>query len=151
MLYKFVRSGVGLIHCASSPCSGVPAIVDFAAMRDAVKRLGGDPDQINPVCPADLVIDHSVQVDMARRLVPHPRTHCPLVRTTLHTISLSSDLHCCIVYKVDRLCNYTCWSPVVLQELMEFVCFSRVVFSLIFYLLDDVKPNNMHLVNFQLT
>jgi aconitate hydratase len=46
---------------------GVPAVVDFAAMRDAVKRLGGDPEKINPICPADLVIDHSVQVDMARR------------------------------------------------------------------------------------
>lgn len=47
--------------------SGVPAVVDFAAMRDAVKRLGGDPEKINPICPADLVIDHSVQVDVARR------------------------------------------------------------------------------------
>ncbi|KOB66524.1 Cytoplasmic aconitate hydratase [Operophtera brumata] len=46
--------------------TGVPAVVDFAAMRDAVKRLGGDPDRINPICPADLVIDHSVQVDFAR-------------------------------------------------------------------------------------
>ena len=46
---------------------GVPAVVDFAAMRDAVKRLGGDPEKINPVCPADLVIDHSVQVDVTRR------------------------------------------------------------------------------------
>jgi len=45
----------------------VPAVVDFAAMRDAVVRLGGDADKINPVCPADLVIDHSVQVDVARR------------------------------------------------------------------------------------
>ncbi|XP_077866275.1 cytoplasmic aconitate hydratase-like, partial [Saccoglossus kowalevskii] len=45
---------------------GVPAVVDFAAMRDAVKRLGGDPQKINPVCPADLVIDHSVQVDVSR-------------------------------------------------------------------------------------
>ena len=43
-------------------CSGVPAVVDFAAMRDAMKKLGGDPSRINPVCPADLVIDHSVQV-----------------------------------------------------------------------------------------
>uniref|UniRef100_A0A914XEZ8 Cytoplasmic aconitate hydratase n=1 Tax=Plectus sambesii TaxID=2011161 RepID=A0A914XEZ8_9BILA len=43
--------------------TGVPAVVDFAAMRDAVKELGGDPQKINPVCPADLVIDHSVQVD----------------------------------------------------------------------------------------
>lgn len=41
----------------------MPAIVDFAAMRDAVLKLGGDPDKINPICPADLVIDHSVQVD----------------------------------------------------------------------------------------
>ena len=42
--------------------TGVPAVVDFASMRDAVKRLGGDPARINPICPADLVIDHSVQV-----------------------------------------------------------------------------------------
>ncbi|XP_033124179.1 cytoplasmic aconitate hydratase-like isoform X1 [Anneissia japonica] len=46
--------------------TGVPAVVDFAAMRDAVKRLGGDPEKINPVVPADLVIDHSVQVDVSR-------------------------------------------------------------------------------------
>ena len=51
-------------------CSGVPAVVDFAAMREAVKDLGGDPVKINPLCPADLVIDHSVQVDIARRY-PH--------------------------------------------------------------------------------
>ena len=42
--------------------TGVPAVVDFAAMRDAVKALGGDPQKINPLCPVDLVIDHSVQV-----------------------------------------------------------------------------------------
>ncbi|XP_066460464.1 cytoplasmic aconitate hydratase isoform X2 [Eleutherodactylus coqui] len=48
--------------------TGVPAVVDFAAMRDAVKRLGGDPERINPVCPADLVIDHSIQVDFNRSL-----------------------------------------------------------------------------------
>ena len=44
--------------------TGVPAIVDLAAMRDAMARLGGDPSKINPQIPADLVIDHSVQVDM---------------------------------------------------------------------------------------
>ena len=38
-------------------------MVDFAAMRDAVQQLGGDPAVINPVCPADLVVDHSIQVD----------------------------------------------------------------------------------------
>ena len=58
--------------------TGVPAVVDFAAMRDAVQvdshgtmflklvfsyqALGGDPETINPLCPSDLVIDHSVQV-----------------------------------------------------------------------------------------
>ncbi|KAJ2942187.1 hypothetical protein O0L34_g15727 [Tuta absoluta] len=46
--------------------TGVPAVVDFAVMRDAVKDLGGNADKINPICPADLVIDHSVQVDFAR-------------------------------------------------------------------------------------
>merc|ERR1712142_1273067 len=46
--------------------TGVPAVVDFAAMRDAVKSLGGNPENINPQCPSDLVIDHSVQVDITR-------------------------------------------------------------------------------------
>ena len=44
--------------------TGVPCVVDLAAMRDAVAALGGDPSRINPLVPADLVIDHSVQVDM---------------------------------------------------------------------------------------
>src|ERR1700739_895676 len=43
--------------------TGVPAVVDLAAMRDAMKRLGGDPKLINPLQPAELVIDHSDQVD----------------------------------------------------------------------------------------
>jgi len=43
--------------------TGVPAVVDLAAMRDAVVALGGKPEQINPLAPAELVIDHSVQVD----------------------------------------------------------------------------------------
>ena len=43
--------------------TGVPAVVDLAAMREAMRRLGGDPRRINPQIPADLVIDHSVQVD----------------------------------------------------------------------------------------
>jgi aconitate hydratase len=43
--------------------TGVPAIVDLAAMRDAMKEMGSDPDKINPLVPAELVIDHSVQVD----------------------------------------------------------------------------------------
>src|SRR5580704_2712758 len=43
--------------------TGVPAVVDLAAMRSAMKRVGGDPQKINPLVPVDLVIDHSVQVD----------------------------------------------------------------------------------------
>ena len=43
--------------------TGVPAVVDLAAMRDAMASLGGDPTKINPLTPVDLVIDHSVQVD----------------------------------------------------------------------------------------
>jgi aconitate hydratase len=43
--------------------TGVPAVVDLASMRDAMRRMGGDPTKINPLQPVDLVIDHSVQVD----------------------------------------------------------------------------------------
>src|SRR5580704_14096413 len=43
--------------------TGVPAVVDLAAMREAIRALGGDPTKINPLLPAELVIDHSVQVD----------------------------------------------------------------------------------------
>ncbi|MGA2351949.1 MAG: aconitate hydratase AcnA [Terracidiphilus sp.] len=43
--------------------TGVPAVVDLAAMRDAIRTLGGDPELVNPLVPAELVIDHSVQVD----------------------------------------------------------------------------------------
>lgn len=46
--------------------TGVPAVVDLASMRETVKALGVDPKKINPLCPVELVIDHSVQVDVAR-------------------------------------------------------------------------------------
>ncbi|MBB1094485.1 aconitate hydratase, partial [Rhodopseudomonas palustris] len=45
--------------------TGVPAVVDLAAMRDAVKKLGGDPAKVNPRVPVELVADHSVQVDFS--------------------------------------------------------------------------------------
>ena len=44
--------------------TGVPAVADLAAMRSAVARMHGDPQKVNPLVPADLVIDHSVQVDL---------------------------------------------------------------------------------------
>src|SRR6266480_6320059 len=43
--------------------TGVPCVVDLAAMRDAIVRLGGDAERVNPLSPAELVIDHSVMVD----------------------------------------------------------------------------------------
>ena len=56
--------------------TGVPAVVDLAAMRSAMKRLGGDPNKINPLIPVDIVVDHSVQTDYfgAKRtaIIPGP-------------------------------------------------------------------------------
>lgn len=46
--------------------TGVPAVVDLAAMRDAVKNLNSDPQKINPLCPVELVVDHSIMVENAR-------------------------------------------------------------------------------------
>jgi aconitate hydratase len=48
--------------------TGVPCIVDLATMREAVSDLGGDPERINPLAPAEMVIDHSVMIDVAGRL-----------------------------------------------------------------------------------
>jgi aconitate hydratase len=69
-LTKWDPAAVPVKEIAFSPArvlmqdfTGVPAIVDLAAMRDAMKNLGGDPSLINPLLPAELVIDHSVQVD----------------------------------------------------------------------------------------
>ena len=45
--------------------TGVPGVVDLAAMRDGITRLGGDPQKVNPLIPVDLVIDHSVMVDFS--------------------------------------------------------------------------------------
>jgi aconitate hydratase len=61
--------------------TGVPAIVDLAAMRDAMRDLGGDPARINPLLPAELVIDHSVQVDdFASRLAMRRNAELEFVR-----------------------------------------------------------------------
>ena len=65
-----VNKGKNEVEIAFTPArvlmqdfTGVPAVVDLAAMRDAMNRLGGDPEKINPLVPVDLVIDHSVIVD----------------------------------------------------------------------------------------
>src|SRR5688500_2215804 len=69
-LASYNAKNVGDVEIAFRPArvlmqdlTGVPAIVDLAAMRDAMVALGGDPRKINPLQPAELVIDHSVQVD----------------------------------------------------------------------------------------
>ena len=56
--------------------TGVPCVVDLAAMRDALKKLGANPELANPLIPADLVIDHSVQVDAFGSLRPFRKTRC---------------------------------------------------------------------------
>lgn len=66
---KPVRHVTLIQHSEAMFCtvlSGIPVVVDFAAMRDAVKALGGNPEKINPICPSDLVVDHSLQVDFAK-------------------------------------------------------------------------------------
>jgi len=62
---KGTRPGIPLLpaRVVMQDFTGVPAVVDLAAMRSAVARLGGNPKKINPLVPVDLVIDHSVQVD----------------------------------------------------------------------------------------
>ncbi|NTU57249.1 MAG: aconitate hydratase, partial [Anaerolineales bacterium] len=62
---KGTRPGIPLLpaRVVMQDFTGVPAVVDLAAMRAAVARLGGDPKKINPLVPVDLVIDHSIQVD----------------------------------------------------------------------------------------
>jgi len=69
-LAKWTPASAGSREVAFKPArvlmqdfTGVPAVVDLAAMRDAMQKLGGDPARINPLAQADLVIDHSVQVD----------------------------------------------------------------------------------------
>ena len=62
--------------------TGVPAVVDLAAMRDAMQTIGGNPEKINPLSPVDLVIDHSVMVDHAGRADGHQRFRTgPLTHT----------------------------------------------------------------------
>uniref|UniRef100_A0AAY3ZU51 aconitate hydratase n=1 Tax=Denticeps clupeoides TaxID=299321 RepID=A0AAY3ZU51_9TELE len=96
--------------------TGVPAVVDFAAMRDAVKQLGGDPEKINPICPADLVIDHSIQVDFNRNLKFNHNSyftagHCSLlsfeVGLDVWVASLKTtdeyEINLCVTYRTDSL------------------------------------------------
>ena len=55
------------VHEKTEIAGGVPAVVDLASMREAMRALGGDPEKINPLVPAELVIDHSVIADVFGR------------------------------------------------------------------------------------
>ena len=71
--------------------TGVPAVVDLAAMRDGIVRLGGDPRKVNPLQPVELVIDHSVQVDhyaRAQRRRPQRRARVRAQQGALHVPAL---------------------------------------------------------------
>ena len=69
--------------------TGVPAVVDLAAMRDAMKNLGGDAKKINPLVPVDLVIDHSVIGQLLRQ--QRPRSRRTSRRSTSRTRSAISS------------------------------------------------------------
>ena len=74
--------------------TGVPCVVDLAAMRSAMKRLGGDPKKINPLIPVDLVIDHSVQVDyvrIAEALSKNVRDRIPTQSRAIRVPALGSE------------------------------------------------------------
>ena len=73
--------------------TGVPGVVDLAAMRDAIAAAGGDPERINPLTPVDLVIDHSVMVDRFGNAtafadnveIEYERNHTPFARYSRFT------------------------------------------------------------------
>ena len=71
--------------------TGVPAVVDLAAMRDAMPELGGDPARINPLQPAELVIDHSVQVDEYAHARRVPVQRRPRVRAQQGALRLPAS------------------------------------------------------------
>ena len=74
--------------------TGVPCVVDLAAMRDALAAMGADPSRANPLMPADLVIDHSVQVDQLRherRLRLQRAARIPAQPRALHAAALGPD------------------------------------------------------------
>jgi aconitase A len=83
--------------------TGVPAVVDLAAMRDAMKRLSGDPTLINPLQPAELVIDHSVQVDeFGTRSLSSSTPNWNLFATKSATHSCAGDK---MRFAIWRLCR----------------------------------------------
>ena len=81
--------------------TGVPAVVDLAAMRDAVEKLGGQADAINPLSPAELVIDHSVQVDVYGN-------NSALARNTAIEFSRNQERYSFLTLGAKRISQFSC-------------------------------------------
>ena len=104
--------------------TGVPAVVDLAAMRDAMADMGGDPSKINPLVPAELVIDHSVQVDAfgTPRRVPASTPSCEFER--------NEERYAFLRWGQDAFDNFKVVPPdtgIVHQVNLEYL--ARVVFT----------------------
>ncbi|HTQ08351.1 MAG TPA: aconitate hydratase AcnA [Polyangiaceae bacterium] len=103
--------------------TGVPAVVDFAAMRDAMATMGGDPKKINPLFPAELVIDHSVQVD-------NYGTADALVRNTENEYERNRERYVLLRWAQKAFDNFRVVPPstgIVHQVNLEYL--ARVVFD----------------------
>jgi len=103
--------------------TGVPAVVDLAAMRDAIAELGGDPNKINPLFPSELVIDHSVQVD-------HYGTLDALVRNTELEYGRNQERYALLRWAQKAFENFNVVPPstgIVHQVNVEYL--ARVVFD----------------------
>src|SRR5436190_15533787 len=102
--------------------TGVPAVVDLAAMRDAMADLGGDPGKINPLVPAELVIDHSVQVDVFG-------THDAFTRNAEREFERNKERYAFLRWGQDAFDNFSVVPPdtgIVHQVNLEYL--ARVVF-----------------------
>src|ERR671927_1264383 len=102
--------------------TGVPAVVDLAAMRDAMADLGGDPAKINPLIPAELVIDHSVQVDVFG-------TRDAFVRNAEREFERNSERYAFLRWGQEAFDNFAVVPPdtgIVHQVNLEYL--ARVVF-----------------------
>jgi hypothetical protein len=95
--------------------TGVPAVVDLAAMRAAMAQAGGDPNLINPLSPVDLVIDHSVMVDhfaMKMPLLKMSKLRCSVMVSVIN-FSVGGNLHLTISassHQVQVFVTKSIWS-----------------------------------------
>src|SRR5437667_1850427 len=102
--------------------TGVPAVVDLAAMRDAMAAMSGDPARINPLVPAELVIDHSVQVDVFG-------THDAFTRNAEREFERNKERYAFLRWGQDAFDNFSVVPPdtgIVHQVNLEYL--ARVVF-----------------------